>query len=44
MYGQFVREMPQKVDQDKIWQWLFKSNLKIGTETMLSTRPSKQTT
>ena len=27
--------MPEKVDKDKTWQWLSKSDLKIGTETLL---------
>ena len=35
MLGHFVREMPEKVDKDKTWQWLFKSDLKIGTEALL---------
>ena len=35
MRGQFVREMPEKVDKDKTWQWLCKSDLKIGTEALL---------
>ena len=35
MHGQFVRGMPEKVDMDKTWQWLFKSNLKIGTGMLL---------
>ena len=35
MHGQFVREMPEKVDKDKTWQWLSKSDLKIGTEALL---------
>ena len=35
MLGQFVREMPEKVDKDKTWQWLFKSDLKIGAEALL---------
>ena len=35
MYGQFIREMPKKVDKDKSWQWLSKSDLKIRTEAML---------
>ena len=34
-HGQFVREILQKVNNDKIWQWLFKSDLKIGTEALL---------
>ena len=35
MHGQFVREVPEKVDKDKIWKWLSKSDLKIGTEVLL---------
>ena len=35
MHGRFVREMPEKVDKDKTWQWLSKSDLKIGTEALL---------
>ena len=35
MHGQFVREMPNKVDKDKTWQWLSKSDLKIETEALL---------
>jgi hypothetical protein len=35
MYGQFVREMSEKVDQDKTWQWLAKGDLKVGTEALL---------
>ena len=27
--------MPEKVDQDRTWQWLSKSDLKIGTEALL---------
>ena len=27
--------MPDKVDKDKYWQWLSKSNLKIRTEALL---------
>ena len=27
--------MPEKVDKDKTWQWLSKSELKIGTEALL---------
>ena len=26
MHGLFVREMPEKLDKDKTWQWLFKSD------------------
>ena len=35
MYGQFVREMSEKVDQDKTRQWLAKGDLKVGTEALL---------
>ena len=35
MHGQFVREMPDKVNKDKIWQWLSKSDLKIETKALL---------
>ena len=31
MHGQFVREMPEKVDKNKTWQWLSISDLKIST-------------
>ena len=34
MHGQFVRETPEKFDKDKTWQWLSKSDLKIGIETL----------
>ena len=32
MYGQFVRERPERVDKEKIWDWLSRSDMKIGTE------------
>ena len=35
MHGQFVREMPEKVDKNRTWQWLSRSDLKIGTEALL---------
>ena len=35
MHGLFVREIPQKVDQERTWQLLSKADLKIGTETLL---------
>ena len=35
MHGLFVRGMSEKVDKDKTWQWLSKSDLKIGTEAFL---------
>ena len=46
MYREFVREMPKKIDKVRTWQWLSKSDLKIGTEAFLYTaegRPSGQT-
>ena len=35
MQGQLVKETPEKVDKDKTWKSLPKSNLKIGTEALL---------
>ena len=35
MHGQCVREMPEKVDKNKTWQWLSRSDLKISTEALL---------
>ena len=35
MNGQFIREMPKKVDKDRTWQWLSKSDFRIGTEAQL---------
>ena len=35
MHGQFVREMPEKVDKNKTWQWLSRSNMKISKEALL---------
>ncbi|XP_047488218.1 uncharacterized protein LOC125038695 [Penaeus chinensis] len=35
MYGQFVREMPEKVDRVKSWEWLSRSDLKVGTEAVI---------
>ena len=35
IHGQFVREMPEKVDKEKTWEWLSKSDLKIRTEALL---------
>ena len=29
MHGQFIREMPEKVDKDRTWQWLSKSDKKM---------------
>ena len=36
MHGQFVREIPEKVDNDKSWQWLSKSDFNIGKDALLS--------
>ena len=35
MYGQSVREMPEKVDKTRTCQWLSKSDLKMETEAFL---------
>ena len=35
MHGQFVREMPETVDKDKVWKWLSRGDLKIGKEALL---------
>ena len=35
MHGQFVRKMSNNVDKNKTWQWVSKSDLKIGTEALL---------
>ena len=35
MHGQFLRDMPETVDKDKIWEWTRKSDLKIGTEALI---------
>ena len=35
MHGKFVREMPEKVDKKKTWQWLSRGELKISTEAVL---------
>ena len=35
MYGQFIREMPEKVDRVKSWERLSRSDLKVGTEALL---------
>ena len=35
MHGQFDKEMPEETDKYKTWQWLCKSDLKIGTEALL---------
>ena len=35
MHGQFLRNMPETVDKDKMWEWTRKSDLKIGTEALM---------
>ena len=35
MDGQFIREMTEKVDKEKTWQWLSRGDLKVGTEALL---------
>ena len=35
MYGQFLRELPDKVDKNKTWDWLIRSDLKVETEALL---------
>ena len=35
MHEQFIRELPEEVYKDRTWQWLSKSDLKIGTEALL---------
>ena len=36
MYGQFVRESPEKMDEEETWNWLGKADLKLEMEAMLS--------
>ena len=38
MYIQFVREMPETVDEKETWNWLRKADMKVETETMLMCR------
>ena len=35
MYGQFLREKPERVDKDKTWEWTRKSDLKVETERLI---------
>ena len=35
MHGQFTREMPEKLHEDRTWQLLSEIDLRIGTETLL---------
>ena len=35
MYGQFVREMPEIIDERETWNCLRKADLKVEMEAML---------
>lgn len=35
MHWQFVRGTPEKVDRVKSWEWLSRSDLKVGTKVLL---------
>ena len=35
MYGQFLREMPETIDEKETWNWLKKANLQVETKAML---------
>ena len=35
MHGQFIRETTEKVDNEKMWQWLSRGDSKVGTEALL---------
>lgn len=35
MYGQFILEIPENVDNNKTWQWLSNWDLKIAAEALL---------
>ena len=35
MHGQFIREMTEKADKEKTWQWLSRGDLKVVTEVFL---------
>lgn len=35
MYGQFLREMPETVDKEKILEWTRKSDLKVETKAII---------
>ena len=43
MYGQFIREMPENVDENKTWQWLSKCDLKKHCHVQQRNRSSGQT-
>ena len=35
MYDQVLRDMPDDVDQEKSWMWLFQTGLKASTEALI---------
>ena len=35
MHGQFIRDMTEKADKEKTWQWLSRGDLKVVTEVFL---------
>ena len=35
MNGQFVRDMDNGIDKDGTWEWMRKSDLKVGTEALI---------
>ena len=35
MYGQFVREMSEKIDKDLSWKWFVQGDLKVQTEATI---------
>ena len=35
MHGQFIRKTAEKVNKEKMWQWLSRGDLKFGTEALL---------
>ena len=35
IYGQFIREIPERVDKDKIWNWTARSDPKVDMEALL---------
>ena len=43
VHGQFIREMPEKVDKDKTWIWLVRNDLKVETEALLRVKRAIRT-
>ena len=35
VHGQIIREITEKIDKEKTWQWLSRGDLKVGTEALL---------